>query len=111
MNIVGKSWIYLVEKKSKVPNLIIQFFKFIKAQFDYNIKFYKTDICKKCRNNKKVENYCAKNGIQKIYSPPYNLQNNGMAERLNYTITDCTKTMIHWSKLGVEFWDFAGDIG
>jgi len=101
-----KSWIHLVEKKFEVPNSIIQFFKFIKAKFDYNIKFYKTDNSKKFRN-KNVESYCAKNGIQKIYSPPYNPQNNGMAERLNYTITDFAKTMIHWSKLGVEFWDFA----
>jgi len=29
-----------------------------------------------------------------------------MAERLNYIITNCTKTILYWSKLGAKFWGF-----
>ena len=35
-----KAWIYALEKKSKVPKIIIHFFKYLKNQFNLNIKFF-----------------------------------------------------------------------
>eukprot|EP00833_Pecoramyces_ruminatium_P005698 jgi/Orpsp1_1/1179730/evm.model.c7180000070562.1 len=45
--------------------------------------------------------------IKNFINPPYNPQNNGIAERLNRTLQNCTKTILEWSKLDLMFLDFA----
>ncbi|KAG4108856.1 hypothetical protein H8356DRAFT_1365864 [Neocallimastix lanati (nom. inval.)] len=47
------------------------------------------------------------NGITKIYSSPYNPQNNGKYDRFNQTLINCAKTMLIWSKFDQKFWDYA----
>jgi len=54
-----------------------------------------------------VENYCLNNGIKKLYSPPYNPQNNGIAERFNYTLESCIKAILNTSQLDYRLWEFA----
>ena len=70
------------------------------------IKNFKTDQGKEYVN-KKVEQFCRRNGIRKLYSPPYNPQNNRKSERFNYTLVSCAKTLLYWSKLDTKFWDYA----
>jgi len=101
-----KAWVYVLQDKAEVPKTTIQILKYIKNNFQYKAKYFQTDNGKEYKN-KKVENYCKNNGIMKIYSPPYNPQNNGKVERFNYTIIDCAKTILNWSKLDIRFWDFA----
>jgi len=43
----------------------------------------------------------------KTFSPPHNPQNNGIAERLNYTLVNCTKTLLQCSKMSIDFRDYA----
>ena len=94
-----KAWIYPIETKSEATNTIINFIKFINNQHPENkIKTFKSDNAKEY-NNKKIKIFCKRNGINKIFSPPYNPQNNGIAERFNRTITSCIKTMLHWQAL------------
>jgi len=50
--------------------------------------------------------YCKQNGIKKIFSPAYNSENNSLAERFNQTIISCAKTLLFWSQLSENFWDF-----
>jgi len=101
-----KSWIFLLKRKRDVPNSTIQFFKIISNRFNCNIKFFKTDIGLEFKN-KKIEKYCLNNGITKLYSPPYNPENNGKAERFNQTLINCTRTLLSWSKLDQKFWVYA----
>jgi len=58
-------------------------------------------------NLKIIEKYCLNNGITKLYSPPYNPENNGKAERFNQTLINCARTLLSWSKLDQKFWDYA----
>jgi len=59
-------------------------------------------------NTEKIENYCANHHIKKkkIYSPPYNPQNNSKSERFNYTLENCIKALLCWSMLDIIFWNF-----
>jgi len=87
-----KSWVYLLKNKSDAINTII---KFINNQHPNNrIQILKSDNAKEY-NNKKIKNFCRINGINKIFSPPYNPQNNGIAERFNRTVTTCAKTILY----------------
>jgi len=101
-----KAWIYTLKKKSDVPKTVIRFFRYIKNHFDDNIKFFRTDNGKEYKN-KKIENYCLNNGIIKTYSPPYNPQNNGKAERFNYTLENCMRALLRTSKLDYRLWEYA----
>jgi len=101
-----KSWIFLLESKSIIPRTIINFFIYLNNQFNYKIKNFHSDQGTEY-NNKKVLNFCKENGIVKTFSPPYNPQNNGKAERFNYTIVNCAKTLLQWSKMDNKFWDYA----
>ena len=102
-----KSWIYLLKNKTDATNTVINFIKFINNQHPNNrIQILKSDNAKEY-NNKKIKNFCKRNGINKIFSPPYNPQNNGVAERFNRTITACAKTILYCAGLSLNFWEFA----
>ena len=102
-----KAWIFLLKSKSEAPDIIIEFITFLNNN-NNNKKVinFMSDNGKEY-NNKKVIDFCKKEGINKIYSPPYNPENNGLAERFNQTLISCAKTLIFWSKLSDNFWDYA----
>jgi len=101
-----KAWLYLLEEKSQATKIIIQFLTFIENQYNKVIKTFKSDIGKEYKN-KRIFNFCNNKGINKVFSTPYNPQINGLAERFNRTIVDCTRTLLFTSKLNTKFWDFA----
>ena len=37
-------------------------------------------------------------------SIPYTPQQNGVAERMNRTLMDCVRSLLHWSNLDKKFW-------
>jgi len=101
-----KSWIFLLASKSEATDIIINFFNYLINQFVNKIKSLKSDNPKEY-SNKKLLDYCKQKGIKKIFSPVYNPENNGLAERFNQTIISCAKTLLFWSQLSENFWDFA----
>ena len=54
--------------------------------------------------SKAFEEYCKGKGIKHEFTIPYSPQQNGVSERMNRTILDMARSMIHQSKLGLEFW-------
>eukprot|EP00833_Pecoramyces_ruminatium_P016378 jgi/Orpsp1_1/1190410/evm.model.d7180000078806.1 len=101
-----KSWVFTLKDKKEATKIIIYFIIYINNQYENKIKYFKSDNGKEY-NNQKVINYCKKYGIMKVYSPPYNPENNGIAERFNQTLINSAKTLIYWSKLSLDFWSFA----
>ena len=101
-----KAWIYLLTSKSEAPSTIIYFFKLITNLTNKNIKIFRTDNGKEY-TNKKIINFCNNNGIKKVFSPPYNPQSNGIAERYNQTLIQCAKTLLYSARLSIDFWSFA----
>jgi len=58
-------------------------------------------------DNIRIKKFCCENGIKKEYSPPYNPESNGIVRRFNQTIISITKTLIFWSKICDNLWDYA----
>ena len=54
--------------------------------------------------SKAFEEYCKGKGIKHEFTIPYSPQQNGVSERMNRTILDMARSMIHQSKLGLKFW-------
>ncbi len=54
--------------------------------------------------SKKFDNFLHECGIQRQTSAPYTPQQNGVMERANRTIMECTRSMIHAQGLDFEFW-------
>ena len=48
--------------------------------------------------------YCAEKGIVHQFTNPYCPEQNGIAERLNRTIVESARSMIHHAKLPIQFW-------
>ena len=48
--------------------------------------------------------YCAEKGIVHQLTNPYCPEQNGIAERLNRTIMELARSMIHHAKLPIQFW-------
>jgi len=101
-----KSWIFLMKRKSEAID-IIKFLKYLNNLFnDKKVKIFKSDNAREYKN-KRIISFCEDNVIAKIYSPPYNPENNGIVERFNQTLISCTKTQLSLSKLSENFWDYA----
>ena len=50
------------------------------------------------------KSFCNSIGIKREYTVPYNLQQNGVAERKNRTIIEATKAMLHDQNMHASFW-------
>ena len=48
--------------------------------------------------------YCREKGIQREFTIPHSPQQNGVSERMNRTILDLARSMLHHANLGHEFW-------
>jgi len=87
-----KSWIFLMNKKKSAIDIILKFLKYVNNLFDNKkVKVFKSNNARQYKNNKIIQ-FSENNGIQKIYSP---------------TLISCAKTLLFWSKLSENFWDYA----
>ena len=48
--------------------------------------------------------YCKSKGIKKDDTIPYTPQQNGVSERMNRTIMETTRSMLHHAELPLSFW-------
>ena len=102
-----KGWTFLLKSKAEAIDNIISFINYANNLFsNYKIKYFISDQGKEY-TSRKIKKFCNKYGIKKVFSPPYNPENNGIAERFNQTIITAAKTILFWSKLSTNFWDFA----
>jgi len=47
------------------------------------------------------------NCIQKVYSPPYNPENNDLSEIFNQTIISCTIILLSLNEISDNLWNYA----
>ncbi|MBW0476544.1 hypothetical protein O181_016259 [Austropuccinia psidii MF-1] len=95
----------IVSRSDVVPTLKqwLEFFKTNKGSYP---KFLRTDNAKEYVSAA-LTNFCSERGIQAVPVVAYTPADNGEAERLNRTIGETARTMLHSSNLPEKFWPYA----
>lgn len=73
------------------------------AHFGKNIACLRSDNGSEYYGNDSIQ-FCARKGIQMVATVPYTPQQNGVSERINRTLLDKARTMLHESNPPKELW-------
>ncbi|KAJ9527064.1 hypothetical protein QJQ45_025230 [Haematococcus lacustris] len=92
-----------LRSKDQVPDCIITVIQQLETQSGSRCKAIRIDNGSEYVN-KKVQAFCSSKGILHQHSAPYSPEQNGAAERLNRTIVEKLRSMLHAAHLPVEFW-------
>jgi Integrase core domain. len=94
---------YLLENKSGVFSVFKDYSA--KSETHFNLKIENL-YCDNGREylSKEMKDYCVQKGISYHFTVPHTPELNGVAERMNRTIIERARAMIHSVELGKEFW-------
>jgi hypothetical protein len=98
-----KTWIYLLKAKNEVFGKFKEFKALVENLTKRKIKILQSDNGGEF-TSEEFNEYCKEAGIKRELSTPYNLQQNGVAERKNQTIMEVVKAMIHDQDLPMHLW-------
>jgi transposase InsO family protein len=97
------TWIYFLRKKSEVFDKFKEFKALVENQTEKKIKVLRTDNGGEFCGNE-FEEFCKKCGIERQKNTPYTPQQNGVAETMNKTMMEKSRSMLSGAKLVREFW-------
>lgn len=98
---------YLIKLKSEVISCFKDFVEKSEAHFDgKRVAHLYCDNGGEYISNDMKE-FCSNKGIQYHLTAPHTPQQNGIAERMNRTIVEKTRSILHYSKLPKSFWSEA----
>jgi hypothetical protein len=97
------TWIYFLRKKSEVFDKFKEFKALVENQTEKKIKVLRTNNGGEFCGNEFKEFY-KKCGIARKKTTPYTPQHNGVAERMNRTLMEKSRSMLSGVGLGQEFW-------
>ncbi|GMG18092.1 unnamed protein product [Phytophthora fragariaefolia] len=94
---------YFLKKKSEVASKLKEFMRFYEKQWGERL------MCLRSDNGteyviKDVTRICTLNGIMHQRTVPYSPQQNGVAERMNRTIMEKARSMLHYKGVPTEWW-------
>ncbi|KAJ9520414.1 hypothetical protein QJQ45_000170 [Haematococcus lacustris] len=95
-----------ISSKAQVPDIVRTVIEELETQSGYRCKAIRTDNGTEYVNSRMRE-YCASKGIVHQHSAPYSPQQNGAAERLNRTIFEKARNIIHSADISLSFWAHA----
>lgn len=98
-----KNWIYFLKTMSEVFKWFEEFKALVETQTSRKIKVLRSDNGGEYTLGEFVDFY-AEVGIRKVFTVPYNLQQNGVAERKNISIVGAAKSMLHDQGLPLFLW-------
>lgn len=97
------TWFFPLRKKSNFFHCFISFHKFLKNQFEKNIKVFQSDGGGEF-GSKEFQEYLLNHGIKSQKSCPGTPQQNGVAERKHKNITELGLTMLFHAGVPKRFW-------
>ncbi|KAJ9509372.1 hypothetical protein QJQ45_001839 [Haematococcus lacustris] len=95
-----------ISSKSQVPDIVKVVIEQLDTQSGYRCKAIRTDNGTEYVNSRMTE-YCTSKGIVHQHSAPYSPQQNGAAERLNRTIFEKARNILHAADISLSFWAHA----
>ena len=97
------SWVYSIAAKSDVFQTFKRWKTMVENQFDVKLKVLQSDNGGEYVSDE-MGNYLEDNGIVARPTTPHNPHQNGVAERLNRTLTELIRSMLHQKGLEKSFW-------
>ena len=106
-------WLYhLLHEKSQSIDALKVFINEVERQLDKRVKIVRSDRDGECYGKRNEIGQCLgpfakfleKRGICAQYIMPGTPQQNGVAERCNYTLIDMVKSMLSYSSLPLSLW-------
>ncbi|KAJ9513534.1 hypothetical protein QJQ45_006176 [Haematococcus lacustris] len=95
-----------ISSKSQVPDVVKTVIEQLETQSGFRCKAIRTDNGTEYVNSRMTE-YCSSKGIVHQHSAPYSPQQNGAAERLNRTIFEKARSILHAADISLSFWAHA----
>ncbi|KAJ9512725.1 hypothetical protein QJQ45_019054 [Haematococcus lacustris] len=95
-----------ISSKSQVPDVVRTVIEQLETQSGFRCKAIRTDNGTEYVNSRMLE-YCSSKGIVHQHSAPYSPQQNGAAERLNRTIFEKARSILHAADISLSFWAHA----
>ena len=95
--------VYVLKTKSEVFCKFLEWKSLVERMSDRQLKILRTDNGGEYTSNE-FENYLKAEGIRHEKTIPKNPEQNGVAERLNRTLLESTRSMLADSRLPQKFW-------
>ncbi|KAJ9525163.1 hypothetical protein QJQ45_020718 [Haematococcus lacustris] len=95
-----------ISSKAQVPDVVKTVIEQLENQSGFRCKAIRTDNGTEYVNSRMKE-YCSSKGIVHQHSAPYSPQQNGAAERLNRTIFEKARSILHAADMSLSFWAHA----
>ncbi|KAJ9523465.1 hypothetical protein QJQ45_007156 [Haematococcus lacustris] len=92
-----------MRSKAQVPSIVKQVIEQLETQSGQRCKAIRTDNGTEYVNQQ-MQQYCSDKGIIHQHSAPYSLEQNGAAERLNRTIMEKARSILHAGRMGLHHW-------
>ncbi|KAJ9519136.1 hypothetical protein QJQ45_007693 [Haematococcus lacustris] len=92
-----------MRSKAQVPSIVKQVIEQLETQSGQRCKAIRTDNGTEYVNQQ-MQQYCSDKGIIHQHSAPYSPEQNGAAERLNRTIMEKTRSILHAGRMGLHHW-------
>ncbi len=97
-----KVWVRLLKSKDQVLEAFKEFHARVERETGRKLKYVRFDNGGEYRGP--FEAYCSSHGIRLEKTPPKTPQLNGLAERMNRTLTERVRCMLSHAKLPKTFW-------
>lgn len=98
-----KTFVYFLQYKSEVFEKFLEFKAMVEKQTGKKIKKFRSDNGGEYVN-KKFQDYFKKSGIIHEFTCPYTPEQNGVSERMNRTIMEKVRCLLHDAGLDKKFW-------
>lgn len=94
---------YFLKSKSEVTVRLAEYKSTVENQWNAKIKCVRSDNGTEFVN-KKFDGICKENGIVHKLTAPYSPQQNGVAKRMNRTVMEMARSMIHYKGVEKKWW-------
>ena len=96
------SHIYFLKNKSEVYDKFVDFVTMAENLTNKKVKKIRSDNAE-YTSNKFIE-FCKKHGIARETSIPYTPEQNGVSERMNRSLVEMARSMLHHADIPLSFW-------